>query len=162
MNIFYLDKDPILAAQMLCDRHVVKMGLEAFTLLKNAHIVQNGGRASWGNHPCSVWARASPQNYVWLWKHMVGVFTEYTYRYRRTHSYVINGKVKQMQPVPGGPWRVLDRMTTPHLAMPECCMVAVDDVIDPVASYRQYYEMKRRTIDFRYTGRLEPEWLLQM
>ena len=29
MNIFYLDKDPVKAAQMSCDKHVVKMILES-------------------------------------------------------------------------------------------------------------------------------------
>ena len=28
MNIFFLDKDPVKAAQMQCDKHVVKMVLE--------------------------------------------------------------------------------------------------------------------------------------
>ena len=29
MNIFYVDKDPVVAAQMMCDKHVVKMILES-------------------------------------------------------------------------------------------------------------------------------------
>ena len=29
MNIFVLDRDPVVAAQMQCDRHVVKMVLES-------------------------------------------------------------------------------------------------------------------------------------
>lgn len=33
MNIFILDKDPIIAAQMLCDKHVIKMPLETAQLL---------------------------------------------------------------------------------------------------------------------------------
>ena len=37
MNIFYLHKDPIVAAQMSCDKHVVKMILEAGQMLCAAH-----------------------------------------------------------------------------------------------------------------------------
>jgi len=33
MNIFYLDKDPVKAAQYSCDKHVVKMILESAQML---------------------------------------------------------------------------------------------------------------------------------
>ena len=33
MNIFYVDKDPVIAAQMMCDKHVVKMILETAQML---------------------------------------------------------------------------------------------------------------------------------
>ena len=33
MNIFYLDPDPVAAAQMQCDKHVVKMALETAQIL---------------------------------------------------------------------------------------------------------------------------------
>lgn len=37
MNIFYLDRDPALAARYHCDKHVVKMILELGQLLSTAH-----------------------------------------------------------------------------------------------------------------------------
>ena len=42
MNIFYLHKDPVIAAQMSCDKHVVKMILESAQLLSTCHRVQDG------------------------------------------------------------------------------------------------------------------------
>ena len=33
MNIFVIDKDPVVAAQNLCDKHVVKMILESAQML---------------------------------------------------------------------------------------------------------------------------------
>ena len=42
MNIFYLDKDPIIAAQMSCDKHVVKMILESAQMLCSTHRVLDG------------------------------------------------------------------------------------------------------------------------
>ena len=37
MNIFYLHPDPTIAAQMMCDKHVLKMVLETAQLLSTAH-----------------------------------------------------------------------------------------------------------------------------
>lgn len=42
MNIFYVDKDPMDAAQALVDKHVVKMILESAQLLSTAHRVLDG------------------------------------------------------------------------------------------------------------------------
>ena len=42
MNIFYLHKDPKVAAEMSCDKHVVKMILESAQLLSTCHRVQDG------------------------------------------------------------------------------------------------------------------------
>ena len=42
MNIFYLDKNPKVAAQMMCDKHVVKMILESAQMLSTAHRVLDG------------------------------------------------------------------------------------------------------------------------
>ena len=42
MNIFYLDQDPVQAAQWMVDKHVVKMILESAQLLSTAHRVLDG------------------------------------------------------------------------------------------------------------------------
>ena len=42
MNIFYLSEDPLEAAQMMVDRHVVKMILESAQLLSTAHRILDG------------------------------------------------------------------------------------------------------------------------
>ena len=41
MNIFYLHKNPVTAAEMSCDKHVVKMILESAQLLSTCHRVQD-------------------------------------------------------------------------------------------------------------------------
>ena len=53
MNIFVLDSDPAIAAQMLCDKHVVKMILESAQLLSTTHRFLDGNEyidyvGSWG------------------------------------------------------------------------------------------------------------------
>ena len=42
MNIFVLDRDPYKAAEMMCDKHVVKMILESAQMLSTAHRVLDG------------------------------------------------------------------------------------------------------------------------
>ena len=42
MNIFFLDKNPILAAKYHSDAHVIKMILESAQLLSTAHRVLDG------------------------------------------------------------------------------------------------------------------------
>ena len=42
MNIFYLDKNPKIAAEMHCDKHVVKMITETAQLLSTAHRILDG------------------------------------------------------------------------------------------------------------------------
>ena len=42
MNIFVLDDQPEIAAQMMCDKHVVKMILESCQLMSTAHHVLDG------------------------------------------------------------------------------------------------------------------------
>ena len=42
MNIFYLDNDPKVAAEMHCDKHVVKMLVEYAQILSTAHRMVDG------------------------------------------------------------------------------------------------------------------------
>ena len=42
MNIFYLDNDPKVCAEMHCDKHVVKMIIEYAQLMSTAHRILDG------------------------------------------------------------------------------------------------------------------------
>ena len=42
MNLFILDKDPIKAAQLQCDKHVVKMIVESAQMLSTVHRYMDG------------------------------------------------------------------------------------------------------------------------
>ena len=74
MNLFYLDRDPVEAARMQCDRHVVKMILETAQMLSTAHIELDGKqvayKATHKNHPSTVWVRSSSLAYNWTWRHL--------------------------------------------------------------------------------------------
>lgn len=113
MNIFVLDNDPVVSAEYMCDKHVVKMILESCQLLSTAHRVLDGkkidGKNSIGrkytkykmddsylegflykstmvNHPCAIWARETTRNYYWLSKHNIALCSEYTKRYNKEHK----------------------------------------------------------------------------
>jgi len=113
MNIFAVHNNPIISAQQLCDKHVVKMIVESCQLLSTAHRLLDGyedrektksGRTRkiykmhdpemesklckfvMPNHPCAIWARETTSNYIWLSKHTLGLCGEYTDRYGKVHS----------------------------------------------------------------------------
>ncbi len=130
MNIFYLDKDPVVAAQMMCDKHVVKMILESAQMLSTAHRVLDGDKKADSrglykmvhkNHPCSKWVRECDANYEWLWNHMDAN-------------------------IPYGDF------TEPPQCMPPYCKGT-----DTVNSYRTYYILEKSGFA-NWTKRNMPEW----
>jgi len=92
MNIFVLDKDPKIAAQMHCDKHVPKMILETAQMLSTAHHVYNSPQAplvykkAHLNHPCTIWVRESIQNYDWTWKLFHHLNFQFVLRRNKEHE----------------------------------------------------------------------------
>lgn len=81
MNIFYLHTSPQKAAQMMCDKHIIKMILESIQLLWSCHYSVNEDlshlkltivpyRKTHFNHPSAVWVRTDVSHYVWLVLHV--------------------------------------------------------------------------------------------
>ena len=103
MNIFVTDPDPNKSAQVLPDKHVVKMPLETCQMLA---VVYSKWYFNWGNdllpkkdgtpyntekgafrgHPCTIWAAENIYNTAWLIQHGFGLLEEYTHRYGKVHS----------------------------------------------------------------------------
>ena len=89
MNIFILDWNHTTCAQWHCDKHVVKMPLETCQMLSTTwHRYENDGPylPVHQKHPCTLWAGASVENYVWLWRLGKALCIEYSYRYGKTHA----------------------------------------------------------------------------
>lgn len=115
MNIFFLFLSPILSAQALCDKHVVKMPLEAAQLLSTAFRFLNGERPrnkrkkqekkeiqdettkklidehniyrmTHVNHPMAIWVRTSLENFEWLLTHGIALCNEWKYRYNHDEN----------------------------------------------------------------------------
>ena len=176
MNIFVLDHDPKTAAQMHCDKHVVKMILESAQLLATAHRMIDGelyeGRTKTGrkvkrwelhderevylyqathiNHPCTVWARESEENYKWLLSLFKELCKEYTHRYGKIHS--CEKFMRLLEIIPENMKKV-ERTEFPQ-AMPDDCK---DN--DSIRAYRNYYIMYKK--DFaKWKNRDVPSWFV--
>ena len=152
MNIFILHNNPTRAAQMQCDKHVVKMILESCQMLSTIHHLHNSPspyKPTHKNHPCTVWARECRANYVWLVTHALALCKEYTYRYGKKHK--SEDIIAQQLQYPPATLPIL-RMTPFALAMPEeyKCNSAVK-------SYRTYYIRDKASIA-KWTKRKEPKW----
>lgn len=179
MNIFILDRDPIKAAQLQCDKHVVKMVVESAQMLSTAHRMLDGQvelrpsksgkrmvkhyilddhrenvlyKAVHYNHPCTQWTMESIYNYRWHWVHFAALCDEYTYRYGKVHA----TDAKLRKPLEKIPNKIpVTRMTDFRLAMksnPECIFE------DAVQSYRAFYQTKQERFNMAWTNREMPEW----
>jgi len=156
MNIFYLDKDPEIAAQMMCDKHVVKMILESAQMLSTAHRILDGDehadnvgmyKMAHKNHPSTIWVRYSFDHYMWLYNHMIALMKEYTYRYGKHHA-----TERLLEPLSNVPAIYRFGFTDPPQCMPDYCK---DD--DAVSAYHKYYILEKS--DFAtWKRRDKPEW----
>lgn len=181
MNLFVLDNDPVKAAQMQCDKHVVKMIVESAQMLSTVHRMLDGTmerrlsksgkvrvqywkldderedilyKACHFNHPCTIWTRENCCNYGWHYLHFKALCVEYEHRYNKVHAtYKKLGEILKNKPnmIPHE-----NEMTPFKLAMksnPECIHMN-----DPVRSYREFYQTKQKRFKMEWTNRQRPEW----
>jgi hypothetical protein len=184
MNIFYLDSDPRVCAEMHNDKHCVKMILEYAQLLSTAHRVLDGsiierlstsGRkqkvyvladnrdatlysATHVNHPSAIWVRQSYANYVWLSKLLTELCKEYTHRYGKIHKVERVGLEEElMYPPMNIPAHA--PFTEPTPAMPDDVKIPNDSI----SSYRNYY-VKNKTHLASWKGKVNsravPNWFV--
>jgi len=150
MNIFYIDPCPVKAAQMQCDKHVVKMVLESSQMLCAAHHVVEGGapvpyRLAHKNHPSTVWVRSNRKHYDWLYRHFQGLSEEYTKRYGKVHlSWEKCHMLLLCAPsgIPDTDW------SDPPQCMPDECKR--DTSLEGYTEY--YFNYKPKVIDMRFRG----------
>ena len=89
MNIFCLSECPNESARWLVDKHVVKMLLESLQIMSTVADylgLQGPYRPVMLNHPCTIWARESSENFSWLWQHAIAISETYTDRYGKRHK----------------------------------------------------------------------------
>lgn len=160
MNIFFLDWNPEIAAKYHCDKHVVKMILETAQMLYSVHWVlelnlpDNAYKLAHKNHPCSIWARTSLNNYLWLCSLGLSLCNEYTFRYNKIHKtqshieWLFNNPPK---------FKIIN-LTLPALAMP--LEFKSKDIIK---SYRLFYiesKLRERNI-VNYSKREWPNFIVK-
>jgi len=179
MNIFILDKDPVVAAQMLCDKHVPKMIVESGQMLSTAHRLLDGTpvrrRSKSGktmqtyydfnderddlyylavhkHHPCTTWTMASLTNYNWHYTHFEAMANEYTYRRGKVHK--TWREIGSMLKKP--PQNIKDvGLTEFYQAMthyPECMVEG-----NAVQAYHNYYHAAKHFAKWEW-GRPQPQW----
>jgi hypothetical protein len=177
MNIFYISKDPVQAAEWMVDKHVVKMILESAQMLSTAHRILDGqetlGKSKTGrnvkrwvlpdsregvlysathiNHPSAIWCRQSVENYNWLADHMFALLYEYTYRYNKQHK--IEGELSYMLQSPPFALKEYDITVMPSAMADE---YKISD--DPLVNYRNYYKVGKVRMH-KWTNRQPPEWI---
>ena len=146
MNIFVLDRDPILAARMYCDKHVPKMCVELLQQLGSA-VIRHGAteeempltkkgtplKGGYHKHPCTLWCGDSRTNYEWAACHAIELCREYLKRYQKVHfcSTGILHLAKLTHKIPEG------GITQFAQAMPDEYRNS-----DAVVAYRDYYHSK--------------------
>ena len=181
MNIFGLHTAPVMAARMHGDKHVPKMCVEAAQMMASAlrrhgatdeqMPLTKAGRPYLGgykNHPCTVWAGDSRDNFMWLARHAQRLLREYMQRFDRIHA--CHGPIEIMSTmdyiIPEG------ELTPFALAMPDeyrpkhsttTLPIDRDRYIvthaagnDGVQAYRRYYHSKQFAKWEK--GRPAPDW----
>jgi len=171
MNIFILDWDVKKNAKYHVDKHVVKMILETAQLLCGVHHMtvhdtahdtahdtvheqlsndQVPYKLSHKNHPCSIWARESLSNYLYLCELGLALCDEYTSRYGKRH--------KSEQVIL---WCIGNRPNIPDKGFTEPAKAMPDEykVKDVVQSYRNYYKGAKNGFATWKHGEI-PKWFL--
>ena len=157
MNIFFVHRDPAIAAQMLHDKHVVKMILETAQILSTAAI-RHGAPAdglykpTHENHPSVRWAGDVVGNFAWLSLHGTALCREYSRRFGKIHKSqeVVLSCIARGRVLPAGD------MTDPPQCMPEEYKIPGD----PVGGYRRYY-LGAKVQQSRWTRRPVPRFVTE-
>lgn len=160
MNIFVLDYNPQVAAEYHCDKHVAKMILESAQILCAVHH-KNGNsdvpyKLTHANHPCTIWAGESKQNYLWLTELAEALNDEYIFRFKYTDTYTKVDNHKSYDVIAELPPIDLPDigLTKFAEAMPDYCKISEDTVIN----YREYYRKEKAHI-LKYTNAQTPYWI---
>ena len=170
MNIFVTDPSPQISAQVLPDKHVVKMPLETCQMLSivcsdkwghgygQIHPI-NGEpykteKGAFRNHPCTIWANESIINTWWLVAHGISLCSEYTHRYGKVHSC-------EKTILAAGSIIPLHKPTTPSSftrAMPD--EYKHDTSIDTFTAYKNYIRSKPwAASNYLRDPSRQPDWI---
>ena len=155
MNIFYIHKDPVIAAKELADDHIRKMQIESAQMCCTAHWETGTEapykRAHW-NHPSTKWVRESIQHYDWLVEHGLEICNEFTKRYGKLHkTQSVLEWLKQNKP------NVPNKGFTP----PPQCMPDEFKMKDTIEAYKNFYindKIKIKKLTYNKLNN-KPEWI---
>lgn len=163
MQIFVLDRNPLVAASSLADCHVVKMCLETAQILtailkRECCCLSNTFPQPQNvNHPV-IKAVNTPAKIMWVYSYFENLLDEYETRFNKIHAYArftqayatglnfIHPGIMNVTGSCNGLARVFTGFST--------------NAEDIVEAHRDYYRHKKKIINrWSYTKRQEPEWL---
>jgi hypothetical protein len=157
VNIFVLDTDPVIAAQMHCDKHVVKMVLEMGQMLSTVHRRYGNEdpvlyKPTHQRHPCTLWIGESVGNYDWAQQHFSALAFEYSHRYGKRHKTYEKLWVPFLE----------TPADMPNIGLTPFAQAMPDEYKheDAVIAYRRYYLGEKSTF-LNYTKRGKPTWLTE-
>ena len=157
MNIFVTDSSPVKSAQVLPDKHIVKMPLETCQMLSIVASDKWGhgfgvlpkvdgtpyktDKGAFRNHPCTAWANSFVTNWQWLLAHGFALCDEYAARYGKVHTcHHTLLAAKEILPT-GDPTGRSGKGPTPFArAMPN--EFKFDTSIDTFTAYKMYIASK--------------------
>ena len=189
MNIFVLDRDPVIAAQLQCDKHVVKMIVESAQMLSTAHRLLDGTMHETkkyvaGSLPArwrkgKEWLLSNPEKEAKFYKavHMHHPCTIWTmesiinYEWHHQHfdalcsEYTYRyGKVHSSETL------LLEDLIDPPKNIPDVPMTQFKLAMkstpecmypdDPVRSYQEFYQTKQGRFKMVWTKRNTPSWFV--
>jgi len=155
MNIFYINADPIAAAQQLADDHIRKMQIESAQMCSTAHW-ESGSQAPYKrahvNHPSTKWVRESIQHYRWLINHGLEICSEFTKRYGKHHkTQDVLEWLRDNEP------SINDNGFTP----PPQCMPEIYQKQDTIKAYKTFYiedKVKVKNLSWKKLNN-KPNWV---
>ena len=175
MNVFVTSLCPTKSAQVLPDKHIVKMPVETCQLLaivasdkwghgfgtlpKADGTPYSTEKGAFRNHPCTIWASQFVNNWQWLIAHGFSLCEEYAERYGKVHT-CFNTLLTAREIFPTvDPQGRSGKETTPFVrAMPD--EYKLDTSIDTFTAYKMYIASKPWVCDnyIRLPHR-KPDWV---
>ena len=155
MNIFVVDPSPLVCAEYLDDIRANKMLLETTQLLCTALNYHAGSKitpykSTHINHPCTVWARETKANWLWLYTYAIELSARYIRHRGRRHKCtdILVQLLSYIEHLPEGG-------QTPFVNCARNRSLCLDftDIVDVHQAYQKYLT-KRWSNDVR-----EPTWM---
>ena len=152
MNIYFLDEDPTLAAQAVCDEHLYLLIKDCYNLLHDDFLATKSCEGSM----LSDWVKEDVNNSRWVFKYYLILIDLFSARFGKTHpnsdmalysgsNTVATSKLKNPPP------RIMQNQ---HLIGGGLSWTSV------VSSYRHYYCWKNEMLEnFNYVDREKPTWI---
>jgi len=158
MNIFFLDKNPNLSAEYMCDKHIPKMLLETCQMLSTA-VQRYAGKLeklykpAYEKHPMTIWVGNSLSNFNWALEHATKIEEEYELRFNKIHK---SGRIVRELNY-NLPHNIIPEQgfTPPPQCMPDQYKLRSDLYVN---AYRDYYKGEKEYFAKWIKGRPAPEW----